>query len=66
MQNFILKRRRLCIQGSVTNKKIYFFQLNWDASKRFSKQSSAVGLTVFVSIKIKYNSLLVSLRRLQI
>ena len=39
--------------------------LRINVSKRFSKQSCAVGLTVYVSKRTKYNSLLVSLLRVQ-
>ena len=44
----------------------FFFQSNLGDSKRFSKKSCAVDLTVFASTRIKYNSLLVGLVRLQI
>ena len=47
-------------------RKKIFFQLKLDDSKRFSKYSCAVGLTVFASTRVKYNSLLVSLLKLQI
>ena len=46
-------------------RKYIFFQLKSDDSKKFSKYACSVGLTVFASTRIKYNSLLASLLRLQ-